>query len=525
MIRLGIPDDPPRSPATGRLADLARAGHLGLLQPSMLVEFEIHHVVDGPGRLVGILGAGTGGFAETLSAGGNGVGVVVGTRIAERPAEAGRSTVHLAAGATRAAFHGSARPNPTFQHGSAERFDAVVCIEDEPRRITLRHGLALRDALHEVTQISVAEHAPLLSLQSPAQIPPHTSRQVTGATPSRTVATSRSSSLALRFSLALARPRASARLRIADRLAEYCRCRGLGLWLADTRAGYHDGDWFIVTPHERSTARSQYDPGERKRVPGQTAEGCLPITLVGPARLGSTHAVAAFLARFPTAGVLACSMTPLDDLAFVHLQLAVNGASRGRLTGINRALASRARPGSGPAEVLPYVMSDLLRSTPDGDLDPRDMLAVAEDYQVVLGPALPVVVDTATVRLPIWFAWDMRAGQGGAGLGVLVRTLAEALTLVGLATCDAADAGLAPSTEYLVCRQVGPSRLKGKGKLAVPKRVIDEKFPATRFESAPARLCNVLEQAWRARLAADPGGADVTALSVSWRESWLGHWT
>lgn len=470
-------DEPARTPAGGRLADLARAGHLGLPQPSMQVEFEIHHVVDGPGRLVGILDRATESFAETLSAGGNGVGVVVGTRIAEFPAPApagqasGPSPVHLEPGATRATFHGSARPNPTFQHGPADRFEAVICIEDEPRRVLLRHGLGLRDLVAEVARISVQEQAPLLSLQCPAQIPPQTSRRGTGATPTRAVESSRSSSLALRFSMAPARPRAAVRMRIAERLAAYCRAKGLGLWLADTRAGYHTGDWFIVARHERSRARRGYDPDGHVR--GGAAEGCLPVTLVGPARLGATDAVAAFLARFPTVGVLACSMTPLDELAFVHLQLAVDGASRGRLTGINRALAGWSGAGASPVDVLPRVMAELLGvpAPADGEPDSRRLLAAAEDYQVVVGPALPVVVDSATARMPVWFSWQISASR--PGLRVPVRTLTEAVDMIGL---GASDAGPAPSIEYLVCRQVGPSRLRGKGKLAVPKQLVEENF-------------------------------------------------
>ena len=60
------------------LADLARAGYRVLHEPSMLVDFEIHHVVDRAGGLAGIVArdpAGRG-FAETLSAGANGVGAV-----------------------------------------------------------------------------------------------------------------------------------------------------------------------------------------------------------------------------------------------------------------------------------------------------------------------------------------------------------------------------------------------------------------------------------------------------------------
>ncbi|MGE3663125.1 MAG: hypothetical protein AB7G09_17745 [Pseudonocardia sp.] len=510
--------EPSRTPATGRLADLARAGYLGLPQPSMRVEFEIHHVVDGPGRLLGILDGAAGGLAETLSAGGNGVGVVVGTRLAEHPAQAVWSRLHLEPGASRQAFHGSARPNPTFQHAGAERFEAVVCLEDEPRRITLRHGFALRDLLHEVAELSLREQAPLVSLQCPVQIPPHTSRRVTGATPTRAFDSSRSSSLALRFSMALARPRAAARLRIADRLAAYCRERGLGLWLADTRSGYHDGDWFIVSRHDRSTARARYDARVGTRH-GGSAEGCLPVTLVGPARLGAVHAIAAFLARCPDAGVLACSMTPLDDLAFVHLQLAVHRASRGRLAAINRELGEGAS-GGGPVEVLPHVVGELL-GCPPADPVPGEVLAAAEDYQVVVGPALPVVADTATVRLPAWFSWTLRARPTGEGLRTIVSTFTEALASLGLG----GEGRAAPSIEYLVCRQVGPTRFAGKGKLGVPRALVDARFPASRATAPTGRMCNALESAWRARLAAAPAGADVLALSVSWREAWLGHRT
>ena len=74
------------------LADLARAGYRVLHEPSMQVEFEIHHLVDRPGGLAGIVARDpTGhGFAETLSAGANGVGLVVGTRIADAPGRAHR---------------------------------------------------------------------------------------------------------------------------------------------------------------------------------------------------------------------------------------------------------------------------------------------------------------------------------------------------------------------------------------------------------------------------------------------------
>ena len=84
----GMVDAP--SATAHELADLARAGYRVLHEPSMQVEFEIHHLVDRPGGLAGIVArdpAGHG-FAETLSSGANGVGLVVGTRIADTPGQA-----------------------------------------------------------------------------------------------------------------------------------------------------------------------------------------------------------------------------------------------------------------------------------------------------------------------------------------------------------------------------------------------------------------------------------------------------
>jgi hypothetical protein len=278
------------------------------------------------------------------------------------------------------------------------------------------------------------------------------------------------------------------------------------------------------SPEERSTdgIENQLVPVGKKLsgVPGNAAEGCLPITLVGPARPGSTHAVAGFLARHPSVRVLACSMTALDDLAFVHLQLAVNGASLRRLSAINRAIAGYDGTG-GPVRVLPHVLSELLRCPADGDLDTAGMLAAAEDYEVAVGPALPLAPGGGALRLPIWFTFSMRPDPAGADLRVLLGTFARALDALGLVTA----APSAPSIEYLVCRLVEPSRLTGKGKLAVDRDELVARFPASRSTGSAGRLCNALESAWRTRLAADADGAGVTALSVSWRESWLDHWT
>jgi hypothetical protein len=509
------------------LADLARAGYRVLHEPSMLVDFEIHHLVDRPGGLAGIVEqdpAGRG-FAETLSAGANGVGVVVGTRIADAP---GR-TYRQAGGAIRlecrgdehATFRGSERPNLTFQHESAQIVDGVIAIEDEPRRMLLRHGLVVLDTLRHIAETALhAGDAPLLSLQCPAQLPPTNSFQDVDA--GRRVDPARSASMAIRFRIALDRPRADVRLQIADRLARHCEDRGLGFWLGDTRPGYRTGNWFLVHPHNRRLARAEYRRDADLRRAGNAADGCLPVTFVGPARPGTTHAILSFLGQHPQIGVLACSMTPLDELAFLHLQLAVGGASRARLAAVNDQIEGLHASGDGLAEVLPRIVRALLPA--DAEVSPerehlQRLIGRAGDYQVVAGPALPVVPDGDVRRIPIWISWQMRRSE--AGLRVPLIALHRAVGRLGLAPAEAAvHRSGSLSIEYLVCRRLGVCMLRGRGKMAVAKSLVEGR--SRDFRSCPAQLSADLEAAWRAELR-EAGHDDlVSDLSVSPREFMLG---
>lgn len=55
---------------------------------------------------------------------------------------------------------------------------------------------------------------------------------------------SHSSSLALRFAIALPDASSAKRLKVADEVIGYCEQQGFGLWLADTRLGYGIGSWY-----------------------------------------------------------------------------------------------------------------------------------------------------------------------------------------------------------------------------------------------------------------------------------------
>ena len=515
------------------LADLARAGYRVLHEPSMQVEFEIHHLVDRPGGLAGIIARDPdgSGFAETLSAGANGVGLVVGTRIADAPDRAhlpADAAVRLEDGGDEhATFRGAERPNLTFQHESAQQIDGVIAIEDEPRRMLLRHGLVVLDTLRHVAETALhAADAPLLSLQCPAQLPPTNSFQESADVGGRRVDPARSASMAIRFRIALDRPRADVRLQVADRIARHCEDRGLGFWLGDTRPGYRTGNWFLVAPHNRKLARGRYRRDADLHRAGNAADGCLPVTFVGPARPGTTHAILSYLGQHPQIGVLACSMVPLDELAFLHVQLAVAGASRARLAAVNRDLAGMRATSDGLAEVLPRLVATLLPAGPDGPpiASPtrghiERLIGRAGDYQLVVGPALPVVPDSDVRRIPIWISWQMRRSE--AGLRVPLLALHRAADRLGLAPLDAVGhRSGALSIEYLVCRRLGVSVLRGRGKMAVAKSLVEGRFRD--FRSGPAQLSADLEAAWRAELHAAGHDGLVSDLSVSPREFLLG---
>ncbi|GAA1880299.1 hypothetical protein GCM10009836_71990 [Pseudonocardia ailaonensis] len=503
---------------SGTLADLARAGYRVLDEPSMQVDLEIHHRADRPGGLAAVLAGLPEGvtFSELLCAGSHGIGLIAGTRTGGSADRAGdphhgpwlERTAHD--GQTLSSFRGADRPNLAFRQEFADRVEGIIVVEDEPKKMLLRHGLAVLDTLVHVAGTAVrAGGAPLLVLQCPAQLPPTNTYADGGETGGRAGDAARSSSLAVRFEMALPSPGVEARLDVADRIASWCADRGLGLWLRDTRSGYRAGNWFSVLRHDRPRARRGYRrAADRQRSTGNAAEGCVPVTLVGPARSGSTHAVLSYLAQFPELGVVGCTMVPLGGLAFLTLQLAVNGASRQRLFALNGQLDA-SRTSAAAEDVLRRLVPLLHR---DEAPEPQEhLVGRATDYQIAVGPALPVVADNTVRRVPIWVSWQLQDVPTGVRLPV--RALHEALHAVRLGEGD-------PAVEYLVSRERGVSQLRGKGKLAVSKNVVERLYPGRR---GTERLAAELVDAWGAALERLGHSVRPGELSVSEHESWLGR--
>jgi hypothetical protein len=531
--------------STRDLADLARAGYEILRKPDPRVDFLVHHTVDRPGYLrdtvFGDSEPAPDGrvdlakrlpIIETMVSAANGIGLVLGTTIsATAPSSSGsrrqdsQAASLIADEAMRRVFTGSAIPNPTFLFESAVTYEGIVSVDPAPRSMKFYQSLAVRDLIEQISRIAVnVAHAPLLFLQSPAQLPAQSfiGDDVRSA---RITAPRRSSAMAVRFGIALHEPSAKLRFNLSDILRLYCSERGFGLWLADSRVGYRSGNWFQICPPADDLSRR-----DRRElavaVDSQSVEACLPVTFIGPARTGSTYAILSFLSQFGDIGIISCANATLDDLAFIHLQLSFKGLKRSAMHELNSRLEGRSTWLGDPAGALAYVHERLVgpASGSSAHVLASELSKYAGDYQVLIGPLLGCTMPDQQRRMTVWVSWQTEGTVGN--LSTPLRELFTAFSRVGFGPTTSFNRTPEtdiPNLEYLICRDVGNGVLRGRGKLSVPEADMLALVGGNDVESAAARLCVAIERAWKTSLACrEVRGA--SELTVAWREWWLGHW-
>jgi hypothetical protein len=562
--RRSIDADAGDSASPRDLADLARAGYVILRQPFMQVTFEVHHINDRPGYLIDYLYRSRPGhdltnsplppddfslpnaspsdairsslssyggnlsFGETLTSGARGLGLVIVTRAAvgvrSRRQYIGvqepECDVDDATPGSRI-FRGIARPNPTFMYETAWRFEGLICIETLASPLRTWHCRVIREVINYIALLAAEVNSPILSLQSPAQIPP---RELMigprAATDEESTLTS-ASSLAIRFTIAIQNPSAKLVMVLSTRLEQYCQTHGLGLWLADTRLGSRQGNWRYVCANNPDISRpavASRDGGARQ------VRSCIPVTFVGPARVGSTRALTTFLSQYGGVGIASCSATSLDDLLFIHLDLSIPDINEERL--LEAVSKEQAQESSAqlPSEALARMLETVGHS---GHTDPQHTSALVDqagDYRCLIGPARQVRNGDENRRMAIWFSWQTQGTE--PDLAIPLRGLFEALRDVGLIhrrDREFAWNRSSPNIEYLVCRNSGNSILRGRGKLSVLRDNALARYPDNALESRPTNLCVGIEEAWRARTAPSDRYS-LRELTVAWREPWLGHW-
>lgn len=489
------------------LAELARAGYSSLRQHSTNVNFEVHHTPDQPGYLADLLSSTEGGeqttFLEVITSTAYGSGLVIGTNTSTPALDSlyrNRGGMYdpppeCAARDGALVFHGSARPNLTFLYETSRRFEAIVVIDERPGLVRMYHAKPLRDLLREISSIAVDEaRAPLLSVQSPVQLPVPTDAE------HNPIRIPHPAGKAVRFAIALPNPSVALSFRLADRISSYCQEKGFGFYVRDTRPGCRAGNWFTVLPLPKRDHENHDEPDSR-------LDYLLPVTFVGPARIGSTLAVLLAICQLPMVGVAGCSITLLDDLAFIHLQLALPRS-------VDHRVRFDAAVGWSPTKFLQEMLAPAVQHR--ARITARE---IADDYLTLAGPLIPLVQRNRQRKLAIWFSWQMSRTE--QGLALPIATISEALAIVGLGWRD--DGTTDPpigSIDYLVCRDLGNSLVRGKGKLSVPYRWVMDTFPTSDTEPSVAQFCVAFEDAWKIA-AVD---SSIREITVSWREYWLGHW-
>ena len=518
------------------LAELARAGYAILSQPLMQVTFEVHHVADRPGYLMEYLAPDRTGasasprhsFGETLTSSAEGLGLVVVTRAAvgvgsrRQFRSGGLMRCEVADSSAERIFRGTARPNPNFIYESAWKYEAIICVDPDSTDVRAWHTRAIRDIVYEVAKLAQEEKSPILSLQAPVQVPPSelvmrfitADREEDAVTPA--------ASVAVRFAIALQQPDAASVIRLSNKLHEYCRRHGLGFWLADTRLGSRAGNWFSLCECDANLSRATLSAQPSS---GRYVRRCVPITLVGPARVGATFSLLSFLSQFSEIGVSACSITSLDDLLFINLQLSIAGVSNEVLCRADESFDAEAASAMLPSDAL-ISMLQMVGRDRVGDHERAGLLVSnAGDYQCLIGPSRELAHGGGDERMAIWFSWQAQGAD--LNLATPLRSLFAAFTDVGLLSRD--ESGIqwdltSPNIEYLICRNMGNSVLRAKGKVSVLRDSSLDRYPYDALESRPTNMCVSIEEAWRARSARE-GRSGVRELTIAWRDCWLGHWS
>jgi predicted amino acid-binding ACT domain protein len=288
-------------------------------------------------------------------------------------------------------------------------------------------------------------------------------------------------------------------------LAELATVNGFGLQVADRRFGRVRGEWWSVLPQDRD----RYEARKAELfgwAPDVRPSAVQLLTFVGPARLGSSAAIASdLLSR--NVGLLAVSESSMQEIAFINMVVPLAPARIGRAR-----LSSATLP---IADGLGQTASECgltRRQAVRGKSRITD--SAATDYRILrTGPMRPPIKETlATVDHPLWLSWGVPLSEGLRHTDVaelVVAQLREATDRVAIARID-----------YYRARVLPDGHVIGRAKIAVS--LVD----GVREADIPGLLSELCPWAQReaiARLLGDDLPLTAIRLRLAWRERWLGH--
>jgi hypothetical protein len=397
--------------------------------------------------------------------------------------------------------------NPNFLYDPAHSTEILITLGYDPWQPDYADSLMIARVYEGVAGAAAADDGvPILFLQSPVapfRDPPGRFRE-DGSGEAPRVA----NGMAMRVLIGLDDSNPHKRIALLHKIAGIARDDGLGLQVADRRFGRVRGEWWSVLPPDqtRYTARKAELYGW---APPGVPESVQLLTFVGPARVGSSAAIAAdLMAR--NIGILAVSAATLQEIAFINVMAPIAPA---RL---------RDTPTSGTClpivEGLGLVASECGLTRRQGVRERRSRIGetAAIDYQVLsTGPVSPMISQSAeATENPVWLSWVIPLEHDAAKRPPDVAQLVLAQLL------EANDRITSGRIDYYRVRVLADGRVKGRAKIcvALADGIVRGRVPAVLSE-----LCPWAQREVVATLVRDHVPLRTIRLRLAWRERWLGR--
>jgi Domain of unknown function (DUF4332) len=392
------------------------------------------------------------------------------------------------------AFYGLAHPNPSFLYRGVDELEVLIQIpsaydtppSDDGRRIG--DALRLSEAVRVVSSVAARHELPLMLVQSPMAAPPANEypwplAQAPG----------------VRCGIAMPTGGIEHQLDIYKEVHRWAEDMGCALHIGDRRGDGRRGLWHQLSAGDRSAYERKIVALPRAAEP---LELVVPVTFVGPARVGTTAAIMNYLAghRVP---VLSVSVMPLENMAFISLLI-------GLANGMSDAFSHPSHGSAG--EVLASIGKLRLTGWATTDEENDEVTAAApRDYRACMGGAMEVTPLDRNKRA-LWASWQFPEEIGAPHTAISqLRAAAEQEVGPGGVT-----------VQYVVCRRGDAQDLRGRCKLAVSAEV-EPAAAAERRGHARGELCRRIESRWRTLLGRG-APRSIIDVDVTWEESRLGRW-
>lgn len=407
------------------------------------------------------------------------------------------------AGGSRHLYCGSVVINPNFLYDPAHSTEILITLGYEPWQPDYADSLMITRIYHGMTLAAAADGGvPVLFLQSPVAPfrDPSPKFREDGSGEAPRVA----NGMALRMLVGLDDANPLKRIALLRTLAEVAQDYGLGLQIADRRFGRVRGEWWSVVaanPGKYNQRKVELFDWAPKEVP----EAVQLVTFVGPARVGSSAAIAAdFVAR--NIGIVALSVATMQEIAFINLMVPIAPA---RLTSTQ------------PSGTCLPIVEGLGQLASDCGLTRRQGVrgrtqigsTAAIDYQVLsTGPVAPRIA--AVVEHPLWLSWVVPLESDAA------KRPPDVAALVLAQLCEATDRVTGGRIDYYRVRVRPDGRVKGRAKISVTLLADPAK---AQIPALLSELCPWAQREVVATLVRDHIPLRAIQLRLAWRERWLGR--